>query len=53
MAIIKAESEIDEAMILAKDGDQLLGDVVEEHQSLVQGRLQGEGQGGALAPPGN
>ena len=53
LAIIKAESEIDKAMILAKDDDQLLSDVVEEHLSLVQGRRQGEGQGGALAPPGN
>ena len=39
LAIIKAEAKIDEARILAEDDDQLLGDVVEEHQSLVCDRV--------------
>ena len=39
LAIIKAESEIDEARILAEDDNQLLGDVVEENHSLVCDRV--------------
>ena len=39
LAILKAESEIDKARILAEDDDQLLGDVEEEHLSLVCDRV--------------